>query len=511
MPDGGYPAGGHHVTIDAASVTHPPSREAPLAVAGGALATGLLAAVVLPGHAPGLNLLLVAVAVAAVAYAAIGKQVPRRALGFGGLSLALVVTSVLVAADWVLVVDLLVAVGVGSLAVAGGRTWLEVCLGATAFIWRMPPIPKWLLRPLAKPLGRSGPRSAAPLARGLVIGGFLLVVFGTLFATADRAFAQLAQELLIPRWEVGLLPLRMMVGGAATLFAGVVASFAPRALGPQVNRPSSSGVAVERPRRKLGRVEWMVALGLLDLLFAAFVIVQVTVLFGGRTHVLTTAGLTYAEYARSGFFQLVAVAVLTLLVLALAIRLAERTGPSDTIVLQVLGGTLCALTLVVLFSALRRLGLYEEVYGFTRLRISVHASILWLVGIFGLVLAGGAVRRFRWLPQTVVAYTGAALLAFTLINPDRVIATKNVERFNETGRIDVGYLAGLSADAVPALAELPEPLRSCALVDLRLELSEQDSMIAFNRGRDSARETLAQLPPRSTDTASCYAQPQERF
>jgi hypothetical protein len=345
-----------------------------------------------------------------------------------------------------------------------------------------------------------------------MIGGFLLVVFGTLFATADRAFAHLAGELLVPDWDLGMLPLRVVVAGVVMVFVGALATFAPRALGPQVNWLSDAAafpVVGERSRRTLGRVEWMVALGLLDALFAAFVIVQITVLFGGRTHVLTTAGLTYAEYARSGFFQLLAVAALTLLVLALAVRLAERTRPTDTIVLQLLGGILCGLTLVILFSALRRLGLYEEVYGFTRLRIAVHATILWLMGLFAMVLLGGAIKRFGWLPLTLVVYTGAALLAFTSIVPDRVIAANNVERFHETGRIDVAYLATLSADALPALVDLPEPLRSCALAGLRDELSGDDSVMAFNLARQAARDALAQLPPES-DSASCPTQTEER-
>lgn len=319
----------------------------------------------------------------------------------------------------------------------------------------------------------------------------------------------------MPDWDVSLVPLRLIVGGAATLFAGAIVSFAPRALGPQVSRVSAPGGRAALgggSLRRLGRVEWMVALGLLDLLFAAFVMVQVTVLFGGRSHVLQTAGLTYAEYARSGFFQLLVAAGLTLLVLAGAIRWARRETAADTVALQVLCGILCALTLVILVSALRRLSLYEDVYGFTRLRLSVHATILWLEGIFGFVLVGGAIKKFGWLPRTFVAYTAVALLAFTLINPDRVIAARNVERYEATGRIDMSYLAGLSADAVPALAELPEPLRSCALADLRQELARPDSIVAFNRGRTVARETLARLPAPSPDGASCVVpQFEERY
>ena len=92
----------------------------------------------------------------------------------------------------------------------------------------------------------------------------------------------------------------------------------------------------------------MIALGLLNVLFAAFLAVQVQVLFGGDDHVLDTAGLTYAQYAREGFYQLLAVAFLVLAVVAVAgRRRGERTGRRPTPV-ELLLGLLCLLTLVVL-------------------------------------------------------------------------------------------------------------------------------------------------------------------
>jgi hypothetical protein len=242
----------------------------------------------------------------------------------------------------------------------------------------------------------------------------------------------------------------------------------------------------------------LIALGVLDLLFAAFVIVQVAVLFGGRSHVLDTAGLTYAQYARQGFFQLVAVAVLTLGVVAASIRWARTEHRADRLVLKVLLGVLCVLTLIVLLSALRRLTLYESAFGFTRLRISVQATILWLGGIFLLVMLAGAMWRGRWLTRAAVVFTGIALLVFSLLDPDALIASKNVERFERTGQIDLSYLSVLSPDAVPALARLPLPLARCALSSHADLLQDDESALAYNLGRGRARDflwpTLAQAP-----------------
>jgi hypothetical protein len=251
---------------------------------------------------------------------------------------------------------------------------------------------------------------------------------------------------------------------------------------------------------RLGRTEWGIALGLLDVLFLGFVILQVTVLFAGHDHVLRTAGLTYAEYARQGFFQLLVAGGLALAVVAGAGRFAAERGSGDRLALRILLGALVGLTLVVLASALRRLGLYEDAFGFTRERLIAHGLIWWLAGVFALVAAGGLTMRGPWLPRAVVVLTGAALLAFTLADPDAQIARRNAERLAATGTVDTAYLVGLSADAVPELARLPEPYRSCVLSELRVA---PDSWSGFNLSRRRARMVLDRVP---VTASSCLAE-----
>jgi hypothetical protein len=246
-------------------------------------------------------------------------------------------------------------------------------------------------------------------------------------------------------------------------------------------------LAIERATAAaLGPRRMGVAARALVALLGAFVATQLATLFGGNRHVLETAGLTYAEYAHSGFAQMAVVAALTLLVIAAAARWARDGGS----LLRALLGTLCVLTLVVIASALRRLELYEEAYGFTRLRLTADAILLWLGALFVLVLAAG-VFGDAWLPRGAVAITGAAVLLFALSNPDRRIAVRNLDR----GGADLGYLDGLSADAVPALA--PWPRASCAIVR---RMGPGDGVAGWNLARERARRMLGDVlrrPPRS--------------
>jgi Domain of unknown function (DUF4173) len=482
-----------------------PSAPVPIAIA--AIAAGMIAGALLVDLPPGANWLIVASAVSVAVVVGWRRERPTHLLIFGALSLALVSTALHTATEWQLVLNLLVAVGLASLAVVPAGTWTELVVSSGSAWWRSPGALAWLLRSLSRP-SRKQPSGTLPVFRGLALGGFLLLVFGALFVSADEAFAQLADRVLVtPDVSLGLLPFRLIVAGVVMVFAVALASFAP-ALG--VGRGGPLGLIANigtkvggGTRLQLGRTEWITALAMLDVLFAAFVVVQITVLFGGREHVLETSGLTYAEYARSGFFQLVAVAALTLLVLGFFARYAQRKGSRDDLLLKLLGGALVVLTLIVLASALKRLALYEEVYGFTRLRVVVHASILWLTGMFCMVSVAGLRGRPSWLPRGVVIFSSIALLVFTVIRPDALIAERNVDRFERTGKIDVSYLAGLSPDAVPALARLPEPERSCALVGLRHELAEPDSLWALNLSRDDAREVLNNSPESGSSLETC--------
>ena len=482
-----------------------PSAPLPIAIA--AIAAGTIAGALLVDLPPGVNWPIVACVMSVVVLIAWRRSQPAHLLIFGALSLALISTALHTATEWQLAVNLLAAVGLASLAVVPAGTWTELLVSSGSAWWRSPGALAWLLRSLSR-TAREQPLGTQPVFKGLALGGLLLLVFGTLFVSADEAFAQLADRVLVtPDVSLGLLPLRLIVAGVVTVFAAALASFAP-ALG--VGRGGPLGLTADirakvggGNRRYLGRTEWITALAMLDVLFALFVAVQITVLFGGREHVLETSGLTYAQYARSGFFQLVAVAGLTLLVLGFFARYAQRIRERDRLILQLLGGALVILTLIVLASALKRLALYEEVFGFTRLRIAVHASIFWLMGMFCMVSVAGLRGRARWLPRGVVILSSIALLMFTVIRPDALIAERNVERFDRTGKIDVSYLAGLSPDAVPVLARLPEPERSCALVGLRQELAEPDSVWALNFSRDTAREVLSNTPESASSLETC--------
>ena len=484
---------------DIAALAGPDRPVLPLRAVIGVVAAGLVAAVLLPESRPGIDFALVAVAVTAVVATALPRKITAHEAAFGALALALTFMPALRGAEWILAINLLGALGLACFTVTSADTWPALFAAPFRVLGKIRWVPGTLARPVAERFRARGVAGLGTFVRTGVITISLVVVFGTLFISADAAFAQLANDVLIPDVKFDLAFARAATFVIVTLFAGGLVLARPAVLATG----GSEVVTSEPGSRKIS--EWALPIAVLDVLFAVFVVVQMTVLFGGRHHVELTPGLTYAEYARQGFFQLLFVAALVLGVVTVTVLVARPRDRRTKRFAQVVLGALCLLTLVVLASAWYRLGVYEDAYGLTRLRVSVYASIAWLGVIFGLLVAAGVVWKSAWLPRAVIAVTAAGLLAFTLANPDALIAQRNVERFETTGLIDLGYLATLSEDAVPALAELPVGERDCVLSQLAWNRGTRDNRgwSEWNYSRSSARATLERLAIPVTPPAFC--------
>jgi hypothetical protein len=331
--------------------------------------------------------------------------------------------------------------------------------------------------------GRSGTGAGRKIVTVAVTIG-LLIVFGALFAGADVAFAQLIRQL-IPQTDVPSFVLRTML--ACTLFL-LVALWAYLA----ASKPRFDPAEPFHPRRRLSRFELALPLTALNGLFGAFLGVQARTFFGDEAYVMETAGLTFAEYARTGFWQLSVVAMLALAVIAFAAWKAPREERADRMVARTLLGALSVMTLVVVASALVRMTVYYETYGLTRLRLWVFAVEIWLAVLFVLVLAALWTLRTTWLPRAAAVSGVALLLGLAAINPDGFIARYNVDRYEESGRFDLRYAASLSADAVPALADLPEDLRACVFRWGRWD-TEPDTLWSVNLGQSRGASIAAEI------------------
>ena len=216
------------------------------------------------------------------------------------------------------------------------------------------------------------------------------------------------------------------------LVAGVALAGAYLALNP----PPVAELALPQGRRATHRWEWAVPLGVVVALFAGFLVAQAAAMWGGHDYLERTTGLTYAEYVHQGFGQLTVATLLTLVVVGRTMRRASRATPRDRLLLRLLLGPLCVLTLAVVASALYRMSLYQEAFGFTLLRLSSTSSRAGSGSSSCSCSPPASSCPRRWLPRAVLVSAAVFALGLAAINPDAWVAGRNLDRYDAGQPLD---------------------------------------------------------------------------
>ncbi|MCM1193043.1 MAG: DUF4173 domain-containing protein [Butyrivibrio sp.] len=186
--------------------------------------------------------------------------------------------------------------------------------------------------------------------------------------------------------------------------------------------------------------------GMLTALYLVFSVVQIEGLFLGRLQL--PAGYTYASYAREGFFQLLAVSFLNLVIVLVCLYYFKESKVLKTILTIM---SVC--TFVMIASSAMRMVLYIRSYYLTFLRVLV----LWALALLAVLFVGVLINVFKAgfpLFRYSVAVVTVLYLALSFAHPDYIIARVNVENAveaGERGNPDYRYLISLCADAAPVL------------------------------------------------------------
>jgi len=310
----------------------------------------------------------------------------------------------------------------------------------------------------AKPPESNGPdagktavwRRVLPYFRGLLIAIPVLTIFGALLAAADPIFEKTINELIrlfklenLPEYIfrcVYILILGYLLGGI------YIHSY--------TNKKEDRLIGEDKPwlPKFLGFTESVIVIGGVNILFSIFVIIQFTYFFGGNTNI-NVDGFTYAEYARRGFSELVIVAFFSLL---LFLGLSSITRRETTLKRKIFSATcigLVILVVIILISAYQRLSLYEQVYGFTRLRTYSHIFIIWIGILLALTIVLEFLDRQRAFALAALFTSFGFILSLNLINVDGFIVHQNVKRTVQGEELDAFYFNSLSSDAVPEIIQ----------------------------------------------------------
>jgi hypothetical protein len=295
------------------------------------------------------------------------------------------------------------------------------------------------------------------LILGIILALPVVVVLASLLASADMIFSQRLQEFFtifdLERLPEYLFRLFYIVVITFLMAGSLLHAAAPKHV---EDHPL---VRQETIKPFLGSIETMVILVSVTVLFSVFVGIQFQYLFGGEANI-NAAGYTYSEYAVKGFSELVAVAVISLLLYQGLATISRRETRGEKTAFTVFSALVMGLVLVILVSSFQRLALYENAYGFSRLRTYTHFFIPWLGLLILAVIGLEVASRQRWFALALLVCTIGFGATLAVMNVDGYITRQNLARFQQGEELDVPYLASLSYGTTPELVVGLEAVRS---------------------------------------------------
>ncbi len=351
-------------------------------------------------------------------------------------------------------------------------------------------------------IGTTETKNIWPVVRGILIAIPILAIFSALLSSADLVFAQ-RLDSFIQLFRLEKLPeyifrvIYIIIG--AYFLVGIF-------LHAAISSQNEKLIGEEKPLVPpfLGFIESSIILGSVAVLFAVFVVIQFQYFFGGQVNIHID-GYTYAEYARKGFGELIAVAVFSLILFLGLSGITRREYPVQRNYFSGLGIAVVILVGIMLVSAFQRLILYESAYGFSQLRTYTHIFMLWLGLLLAAVVFLEIIRKERKFALAVVLASLGFAGSLALLNVDGFIVRQNVERAVQGQDLDVAYLASsLSTDSIPALVgkfndlelsqEIHEQLgASLACMSAMRPVRDDTDWQAFNYSQFNAQKILAGL------------------
>ncbi len=328
-------------------------------------------------------------------------------------------------------------------------------------------------RGLFAPIGESPSRLRALVVPVLLAGVFLLL-FTLANPILEKAWRTAIEWIHVP-WSRVLFWIASLWVFAALL----------RPVGP-IPAPPGPDIPAAAKGLPLGFSDFASALGtlvVLNVLFLAFNALDAVYLW---LHARLPLGVTYSEYAHRGVTWLTVALALSSLVLGLLFSGSLKDHPRRR-TLEILAYLWAAQNLVLALGSFRRIQMYIECYGLTRLRIvGIAGTALVVVGLVFMVWMVNRKKGFGWLARADAAAFCVALVLLAVSPLDGLVARYNVDCVLKGQSRPLSFLVGqpITAESLPPIADLlahPDPVISRgaeAFLARRLEALEREQALA---------------------------------
>lgn len=346
-------------------------------------------------------------------------------------------------------------------------------------------------------------RSLFGVLIGVAISIPLLAVIISLLYSADIVFAAFLRDTF-----------HLNIGTAIGVMITLIFGFASAYCGMRFIGKRKIPEAVKE-HKTFEPVVAITTLSLTAIIYLFFSVIQIVYLFIGN--MTLPDGYTYARYAREGFFELLTVCILNVIIVLFVMNWFKENK-----FIRLLLTIISVCTYVMIASSALRMTMYINAYHLSRLRIMV----LWGLAAIAILLIGIIITIYKSdfpLFKYTLIITGTAYLILSFSHMDYFIARYNLSadrrEFTEaecdadtgwsirpeyddvrgiyyTNYYDLDYLTTLSTDAAPAFKDLPESEKATVMEYLRNKEDSiglaDESLRQFNISHEYVRQTFAE-------------------
>ncbi len=245
----------------------------------------------------------------------------------------------------------------------------------------------------------------------------------------------------------------------------------------------------------------------LNIIYVIFDFIQIKSLM---LHSISMSGITYAEYARQGFFQLMFVSIINITLILISKKFENNSNKKEFNLIKIMSVIMMALTVVIVISSFLRMNLYESVYGYTVLRLLVYITLITEL----ILMIPTIIYIFNSKFNIVKSYMVIIIVVYIItnyMNIDYVIAKRNIDRYYENGKIDVDYLMNYNTDNVSLLIDLFNNIDSSEKKDdlnnyfyyMRDDLKDQN-IFEYNISKSKAYDKIKNLKIKEPEYRNFY-------
>ena len=307
--------------------------------------------------------------------------------------------------------------------------------------------------------------------KGAVIAAPFLIILFWLLSSADMVFQAYAEKLIKIDIDIKTVSRILKILVISYFFIGIFSGItkgkksagAPTTPDPSLSKEGINSAEAKEgteenktENKSLGFIESSTVLILVELLFLTFIAVQFFYLFGGKDYVWgIDEYITYAEYAKNGFYELLCVAIISFLLIYGVDGSGKRESAKEKKIFKILGGILVLEMSVIIYSAFTRMAVYTGGYGLTFSRFLVFAFLFWIFFVFLIFLYKMLLeKRKEFFFLLIFCLSITFWIGINIANPDAFIARKNMERLEQGKELDPFYLSRLSVDATPEIVKI---------------------------------------------------------